>query len=133
MEYRAPHIAGRDAPYRSAIRDHLKGHTQELRGPSDRDAGAWITVRDIEDAFEDKIGRLLLSKTAVSQLGERLWENYQAFAQRDLSEYKIAYLFVDGIAERYGRQARTGSRGLGFYDPELPGTAASDCGIEGRY
>lgn len=43
---------------------------------------------------------LLLSKTAVSQLGERLWEDYQAFAQRDLSEYEIAYLFVDGIAER---------------------------------
>src|SRR5215471_8809735 len=41
-----------------------------------------------------------LSKTAASQLGERLWEDYQAFAQRDLSEYEIRYLFVDGIAER---------------------------------
>ena len=47
-----------------------------------------------------RTGRLLLSKTAVSQLGERLWEDYQAFAQRDLSEYEITYLFVDGIAER---------------------------------
>jgi hypothetical protein len=35
-----------------------------------------------------------------SQLGERLWEDYQAFAQRDLGEYEITYLFVDGIAER---------------------------------
>jgi transposase-like protein len=42
----------------------------------------------------------LLSKTAVSQLGERLWEDYQAFTQRDLSDYEIKYLFVDGIAER---------------------------------
>jgi len=33
-------------------------------------------------------------------LGAQLWEDYQAFAQRDLSEYEIAYLFVDGIAER---------------------------------
>jgi transposase-like protein len=41
-----------------------------------------------------------LSKTAVSQLGERLWADYQEFAGRDLSEYDIAYLFVDGIAER---------------------------------
>jgi putative transposase len=57
-------------------------------------------VRDIEDAFKDEDGRLLLSKTAVSQLGERLWEDYQAFAQRALSEYAIAYLFIDGIAER---------------------------------
>jgi hypothetical protein len=28
----------------------------------------------------------------------RLWEDYQAFASRDLSEYEIVYLFVDGIA-----------------------------------
>ena len=51
------------------------------------------------DAFKDETGRLLLSKTAVSQLGERLWEYYRAFTQRDLSEYEITYLFVDGIAE----------------------------------
>ncbi len=59
-----------------------------------------LSVRDIEDAFKDENGRLLLSRTAVSQLGERLWEDYQTFAQRDLSEYEITYLFVDGIAER---------------------------------
>jgi transposase-like protein len=41
-----------------------------------------------------------LSRTAVSELGERLWADYQEFAGRDLSEYDIAYLFVDGIAER---------------------------------
>jgi transposase-like protein len=29
-----------------------------------------------------------------------LWEDYQAFATRDLSEHEITYLFVDGIAER---------------------------------
>ena len=30
MEYAAPQIAGRDEPFRSAIRQHLKGHTQGL-------------------------------------------------------------------------------------------------------
>ena len=59
-----------------------------------------LSVRDIEDAFRDETGRLLLSRTAVSELGERLWADYQEFATRDLSEYDIAYLFVDGIAER---------------------------------
>src|SRR5262249_4029010 len=59
-----------------------------------------LSVRDIEDAFKDESGRLLLSKTAVSELGERPWEDHQAFARRDLSEYEIVYLFVDGIAER---------------------------------
>jgi putative transposase len=100
MEYSAPQIAGRDEPFRSALRQHLKGHTQGLEDLAIEMLARGLSVRDIEDAFKDENGRLLLSKTAVSQLGERLWEDYQAFAQRDLSEYEITYLFVDGIAER---------------------------------
>jgi transposase-like protein len=42
----------------------------------------------------------VLTRTAVSQLTERLWADYQAFAGRDLSEHRIIYLFIDGIAER---------------------------------
>ena len=30
MEYSVPQITGRDEPFRSAIREHLKGHTQGL-------------------------------------------------------------------------------------------------------
>ena len=84
----------------SAIREHLKGQTQGLENLAIEMLARGLSVRDIEDAFKDENGRLLLSKTAVSQLGERLWEDYQAFAQQDLSEYEISYLFVEGIAER---------------------------------
>ena len=100
MEYSAPQIAGRDEPFHSAIREHLKGRTQGLEDLAIEMLARGLSVRDIEDAFKDESGRLLLSRTAVSQLGERLWEDYQAFAKRELSEYEITYLFVDGIAER---------------------------------
>lgn len=50
--------------------------------------------------FKDETGRLLLSRTAVSEIGKQLWEDYQAFKSRGLAEYDIAYLFIDGIAER---------------------------------
>src|SRR5258708_4312600 len=40
-------------------------------------------------------GWLLLSKTAVSELGERLWEDYLAFARRDLSEYETGIRAVE--------------------------------------
>ena len=59
-----------------------------------------LSVRDIEDTFRKDDGSLLISRTAVSEIGERLWQDYQAFATRDLGGYDIAYLFVDGIAER---------------------------------
>ena len=100
VEYPAPQVCGREAPYRSAIRDHLKGHTQALEDLAIELLARGLSVRDIKDAFRAEGGRLLLSKTAVSELGERLWADYQDFAGRDLSEYDIAYFFVDGIAER---------------------------------
>jgi putative transposase len=59
-----------------------------------------LSVRDIEAAFTDTRGNSLLSKSAVSQITERLWADYQAFAGRDLFEYRVLYLFIDGIAER---------------------------------
>jgi putative transposase len=100
MEYAAPQIADRTEPFRSRIREHLKGHTQGLENLAVELLARGLSVRDIEDAFKDESGRLLLSRTAVSELGERLWEDYQGFARRDLSEYGIIYLFIDGIAER---------------------------------
>ena len=100
VEYAAPQIAGRDEPFRSEIREHLKGRTQALEELAVELLARGLSVRDIEDAFKDETGRLLLSKTAVSEIGERLWADYQEFATRELSEYDIAYLFVDGIAER---------------------------------
>ena len=100
VDYAAPQISGRDEPFRSEIRESLKGRTQALEDLAVEMLARGLSVRDIEDAFRDESGRLLLSRTAVSEIGERLWADYQEFAGRDLSEYDIAYLFVDGIAER---------------------------------
>ena len=100
VDYAAPQIVGREEPFRSEIRENLKGRTQALEGLAVEMLARGLSVRDIEDAFRDESGRLLLSRTAVSEIGERLWADYQEFATRDLGEYDIAYLFVDGIAER---------------------------------
>ena len=100
IDYAAPQVAGTVEPFRSELRAHLKGHSEGLEGLAVEMLARGLSVRDIEDAFRDESGRLLLSRTAVSEMGARLWEDYQNFATRDLSEYEIAYLFVDGIAER---------------------------------
>jgi putative transposase len=36
----------------------------------------------------------------VSELTERLWAEYEAFATSDLSEYELLYFYLDGLAER---------------------------------
>ena len=100
VEYTAPQIAGGDEPFSSEIRPRLKGRSEALEDLAVEMLARGLSVRDIEDAFRNDDGSLLLSRTAVSEIGERLWQDYQEFAVRDLGGYDIAYLFVDGIAER---------------------------------
>ena len=104
IDYAAPQVAGSDAPFRSRSRGHLKGNSEALEDLAIETLE--LPVLDIEDAFRDESGRLLLSRTAVSELGERLCADHQEFATRDLNEYEIAYLFVDGIAGRIRPEQR---------------------------
>jgi hypothetical protein len=91
-----------------------------------------LSTRDIEAAFRNRdTGKLLLSRTAVSEVTERLWAEYEAFATRDLSEFPVVYFFVDGIAERlHASERRQGARGTA---PEAwRRSIAADPAIGGR-
>ncbi len=96
-----PQVRGTAAPYRSQIRQALaSGRSEELERLAIEMYARGLSVRDIERSFTDRRGECLLSKSAVSELTERLWSDYQAFAGRDLGEHRVIYLFVDGLAER---------------------------------
>lgn len=93
-------MADRTEPFVSRVRAGLAGRTAELERLAVEMFARGLSVRDIEAAFRDATGASVLSRTAVSQVTERLWQEYEAFASRDLSEFQVAYLFVDGVAER---------------------------------
>lgn len=99
VEYAVPQVRG-IAGWRSAVRASLSGRTEGLERLAIEMWARGLSVRDIEAAFVDESGRCVLTKSAVSQVTERLWADYQAFASRDLSDQEVVYLFVDGIAER---------------------------------
>jgi transposase-like protein len=100
VAFSAPQVRETSEPFVSAIRENLAGRTQALEELAIELYARGLSTRDIEDAFSDENGRSLLSRAAVSEITERLWAEYEAFSQRDLSEHKILYLFIDGIAER---------------------------------
>jgi transposase-like protein len=100
IEYSAPQIADRTAPFRSALREIVRGRTAELESLAVEMYARGLSTRDIEALFADETGKSLLSRTAVSEITERLWAEYEAFTGRDLSEFEVVYLFIDGIAER---------------------------------
>ncbi|MER8522876.1 hypothetical protein NKH56_26420 [Mesorhizobium sp. M1076] len=49
VEYSAPQVAGRHEPFRSEIREHLKGRTQALEDLAVELLARSLSVRDIED------------------------------------------------------------------------------------
>jgi putative transposase len=100
IEFAVPQVSDTAAPYRSQIRQVIRGRTEELERLAVEMYARGLSVRDIEAAFTDESGRCALTKSAASELTERLWSDYQAFAGRDLAEFKVLYLFIDGIAER---------------------------------
>src|SRR5262249_27123404 len=100
IEYAVPQVADRAAPFVSRVRAGLAGRAGELERLAVAMFARGPRTRDIEAAFRDATGASLLSRTAVSQVTEQLWQEYEAFATRDLSEFAVAYLFVDGLAER---------------------------------
>src|SRR5437588_4766860 len=69
-------------------------------GAGSRDVRARAVDPRHEALFADADGHSLLSRTAVSEITERLWAESEGFAGRELAEFEVVYLFVDGIAER---------------------------------
>jgi putative transposase len=63
-----------------------------------------LSTRDVEDCFRDEsTGELMISRTAVSEITDRLWEDYREFCERDLSGVEVEYLFLDAVYESLRR------------------------------
>jgi len=100
IDFGVPQVSDLGEPYRSRIREVIGGRSQMLEELATEMFARGLSTRNIEALFSDEAGKSLLPRTAVSEITERLWEEYEAFATRDLSEHKLLYLFVDGVAER---------------------------------
>src|SRR5436189_5709042 len=94
---------GADAPFRSLLMSFLEGNSEVLDALVNEMYARGLSTRDVEDAFTDATGELLISKSAVSEITDRLWEDYQAFISRDLSDLEVEYLFVDAVFESLRR------------------------------
>ncbi len=100
VRYAVPQVRDLDARELAELRRGLKGRTDALEKLAMEMYARGCSTRDIEAIFRDEDGRSLLSRTAVSEVTEALWAEYEEFATRDLSEIQPLYLFLDGLAER---------------------------------
>jgi putative transposase len=81
----------------------LDGNSEVLESLVNEMYARGLSTRDVEDAFRDSTGELLISKSAVSDITDRLWQDYQAFVARDLADVEVEYLFVDAVFEALRR------------------------------
>jgi transposase-like protein len=100
VPYAVPQVRGVDGAPLAALREQLKGRSEALESLAVEMYARGCSTRDIEAIFRTEEGRSLLSRTAVSEVTSSLWDEYESFASRDLSEVKPLYLFLDGLAER---------------------------------
>ncbi len=103
-----PQVRGRQKPYRSAIWPALGKRSPALEKLAVEMYARGLSTRDIEDLLKELSDdaddeQTLLSKSAVSRVTEVLWEEFEAFAKRDLSSFDVVYLFCDAVYESLPR------------------------------
>jgi putative transposase len=94
-----PQVRDAGQPYRSKLYEFLRGDSEMVKRLAVEMYARGLSTRDIEDAFTDEMGNRLLSQPAVCEVTEVLWDEYQAFQKRDLSNLEVLYLFVDALYE----------------------------------
>lgn len=58
-----------------------------------------LSTGDIEQTLVDSDGSALLSRSVTSRLTDQLYQEYERWNGRDLSEYDVVYAFFDGVYE----------------------------------
>lgn len=111
-----PQVRGlEEGPYRSSIWQALGKRSPALQRLACEMYARGLSTRDIEELLgelcesQGDSDQTLLSKSAVSQVTEALWEEYEAFSKRDLSGFDCVYLFCDAVYESIRQQAGVGS------------------------
>ncbi|MFQ5933902.1 MAG: IS256 family transposase [Dehalococcoidia bacterium] len=107
LEVAVPQVRDSEEPFRSTLWPALKKRTEILERLVVEMYVRGLSTRDIEDALAELAEGpgSLLSRSTVSRVSETLWEEYEAFAQRDLGGYEVVYLFADAVYESLRQQA----------------------------
>jgi putative transposase len=85
VELQRPQVREAEVTYRSRLYEFLRGHSDVVERLATEMYARGLSTRDVEAAFTDERGDCLLSRSAVSEVTETLWEEYEAFQARDLS------------------------------------------------
>lgn len=101
LEVKMPQVRETKRPFRSRIVDAYVARTASLEDLINRMYVHGLSTRDIETVLTELLEGKSVSKSVVSQLTERLAEDFEKFRKRDLSRERFWYVYLDGTFVKY--------------------------------
>ena len=110
MRLEVPQLRGTEEPYRSPLMKRLGSRSSDLEEMVRGMYVRGLSTMDVEGLYGDTFGESRLSKSTVSRITSRLNEDFETWRKRDLSSFKVVYLFLDGQyhATRQGTTQKEG-------------------------
>jgi transposase-like protein len=99
MDIQVPRIRDNDEDFESSLLERLDDTQQRLKTLSVEMYTRGLSTRDIESTLESDEGEKLVSRSQASRMSETLYEEYERWSNRDLSDEDVIYLFADGVYE----------------------------------
>ena len=110
LQVAIPQVRDTDGEFRSRLVKKLKKGSDVLNKLVTKMYVRGLSCADVENSFLGIFGRKIISRSGVSKITEHLVEKFDSWRKRDLSGYKINYLFLDGsyLAMRQGTSEKEG-------------------------
>lgn len=99
MRVDRPRVRDCEESFQSNLLDRLDEMTESLKTLTVEMYTRGLSTRDIEATLTDQQGEPLVSRSGASRMSDALYEEYERWAERDLSDYDVVYLFADGVYE----------------------------------
>ena len=99
LKVKVPQVRSGAQPYRSELWQRMGSRSEVLEEIIREMWVRGLSVRDVEEAMISATGAFVLSDTAVSEVTEKLYEQYEMFRERKLDGFEVAYLFIDAVYE----------------------------------
>jgi len=110
IQVELPQTRETEFPFRSVILDLWQRRSENLEKLIPALYVKGLSQRDIQRALQENLGVDKVSQSVVSRLSKKIYSDFDKWRKRDLSGYKILYLFLDShyLALRQGTDKKEG-------------------------
>lgn len=110
IQVELPQTRETEFPFRSVILELWQRRSENLEKLIPALYVKGLSQRDIERVMQENLGVDKVSRSVVSRLSKKIYSDFDQWRKRDLSGYKLLYLFLDShyLALRQGTDKKEG-------------------------